>query len=73
MDFKIGDIRIRAVTELQTTGGSRFVLPQATPEAIRAIPWLIPGFADENGRLKMAIQSELEGIQPLRLRYCPML
>ena len=59
MDLTIGDIRIRAMTELQTTGGSRFVLPQATPEAIKAIPWLIPAFADHTGRLKMAIQSFL--------------
>ena len=59
MDLTIGDIRIRAVTEMQTTGGSRFVLPQATPELIRGIPWLAPDFADENGRLKMAIQSFL--------------
>ena len=59
MDLAIGDIRIRAVTELQTTGGSRFVLPQATPEAIRAIPWLAPMFADHTGRLKMAVQSFL--------------
>ncbi len=56
MDLRIGDIAIRSLTELQTTGGSRFVLPQATPEAVCAMPWLIPRFADERGRLKMAVQ-----------------
>lgn len=59
MDITIGDIELRSVTELQTTGGSKFVLPQATPEEIQAIPWLIPTFADERGRLKMAVQSFL--------------
>ena len=59
MDLMIGDIRLRSLTELQTTGGSKFVLPQATPEAVQAIPWLAPTFADERGRLKMAVQSFL--------------
>lgn len=59
MTLTIGDMTIRAITELQTTGGSRFVLPQATPDAIQSIPWLIPRFADERGRLKMAVQSFL--------------
>lgn len=59
MHLSVGDIRIRSLTELQTTGGSRFILPQATPAAILAIPWLVPTFADERGRLKMAVQSFL--------------
>ena len=59
MDITIGDIRLRSLTELQSTGGSKFVLPQATPEAIQGLPWLIPTFADERGRLKMAVQSFL--------------
>lgn len=59
MNLQIGDITVTSIPELQTTGGSRFVLPQATPDAIRAIPWLIPAFADENGRLRMAVQSFL--------------
>ncbi|MBV9585695.1 MAG: MBL fold metallo-hydrolase [Alphaproteobacteria bacterium] len=37
------------------TGGSRFILPQATPEAIIPIEWVQPDFADERGRLKMSI------------------
>lgn len=59
MDITIGDIKLRSLTEVQTTGGSKFVLPQATPGAIQAIPWLIPTFADERGRLIMAVQSFL--------------
>ena len=59
MRLAVGDIRVGSVTELQTTGGSKFILPQATPDAIRALPWLAPTFADERGRLKMAVQSFL--------------
>lgn len=57
MQWKIGDVAVTKIVELETTGGSRFILPEATPEAIREIPWLIPHFADESGRLKMSIHA----------------
>ena len=57
MQWQIGDVRITKIVELEATGGSRFILPQATPEAVRPISWLIPHFADENGRLKMSIHA----------------
>jgi len=43
--------------ELEAAGGSRFILPQATREAVRDIPWLYPHFADEEGRLKMSVHA----------------
>ena len=57
--WKIGDVTITKVVELEATGGSRFLLPQATPERIREIAWLRPHFADENGRLRMSIHTFL--------------
>ena len=39
------------------TGGSRFILPQATREAVLPIGWLQPDFADALGRLKMSIHA----------------
>ena len=57
--WKIGDVTITKVIELEATGGSRFLLPQATPEAIKPIDWLRPHFADENGRLRMSIHTFL--------------
>lgn len=57
MRWKIGDVTITKVVELETTGGSRFILPDAAPEAIKPIAWLQPHFADENGRLKMSIHA----------------
>ena len=31
--WQIGDVTITKIVELEVTGGSRFILPQATPEA----------------------------------------
>ena len=57
MRWKIGDVTVTKVVELETTGGSRFILPDATPEAVRPISWLIPHFADEMGKLRMSIHA----------------
>src|SRR5262249_10643338 len=57
MKWQIGEVSVTKVVELETTGGSRFILPQATREAILPIAWLIPHFADESGRLKMSIHA----------------
>jgi glyoxylase-like metal-dependent hydrolase (beta-lactamase superfamily II) len=57
MKWTIGDVTVTKIVELEVTGGSRFLLPQATPEAVLPIAWLQPHFADENGRLRMSIHS----------------
>jgi glyoxylase-like metal-dependent hydrolase (beta-lactamase superfamily II) len=55
--WRIGEVTVTKVVELEVTGGSRFLLPQATPDLIKPITWLQPHFADENGRLRMSIHS----------------
>lgn len=57
MKWAIGDVTVTKIVELEMTGGSRFLLPQATREAIQPIAWLRPHFADEDGRLRMSIHS----------------
>jgi glyoxylase-like metal-dependent hydrolase (beta-lactamase superfamily II) len=57
MKWTIGDVTVTKIVELEMTGGSRFLLPQATPEEILPITWLQPHFADANGRLRMSIHS----------------
>jgi glyoxylase-like metal-dependent hydrolase (beta-lactamase superfamily II) len=57
MRWQIGDVTVTKIVELETTGGSRFILPQATREAVLPISWLIPHFADDTGRLKMSIHA----------------
>jgi hypothetical protein len=37
LQWRIGDVTVSKLVELEATGGSRFLLPQATPEAIRPI------------------------------------
>ena len=57
MRWSIGKVTVTKVVELEATGGSRFLLPQATPEEVREIDWLAPHFADENGRLRLSIHA----------------
>lgn len=55
--WRIGDVTVSKLVELEATGGSRFLLPQATPEAIKPISWLRPHFANDDGKLIMSIHS----------------
>src|SRR6266571_4054790 len=57
MQWNVGALAVTQVVELETVGGTRFILPQASREEVRAIDWLYPHFADENGRLKLSIHS----------------
>jgi glyoxylase-like metal-dependent hydrolase (beta-lactamase superfamily II) len=57
MQWKVGKVGITKVVELETVGSTKFILPLATNEEIRKLPWLIPHFATEEGRLKMSIHS----------------
>jgi glyoxylase-like metal-dependent hydrolase (beta-lactamase superfamily II) len=57
MQWKVGRVRITKVVEMETIGSTRFILPLATNEQIQKLPWLIPHFATEEGRLKMSIHS----------------
>jgi len=57
--WRVGAVKITKIVELETVGGTRFILPQASREAIRAIDWLFPRFADENGRLRLSIHALL--------------
>src|SRR5690348_16810303 len=57
MKWRVGEVTITKIVELEAAGGSRFILPQATREAVRDIPWLYPHFADDEGRLKMSVHA----------------
>ena len=57
MQWKVGQVKITKVVELETVGSTRFILPLASNDEIRKLPWLIPHFATEEGRLKMSIHS----------------
>ena len=57
MHWSVGKVRITKMVELETVGSTRFILPLATNDEIRKLPWLIPHFATDEGRLKMSIHS----------------
>ena len=59
MKWRIGRVTVSKIVELEVTGGSRFILPQATYDEILPIAWLRPHFADARGRLKMSIHALL--------------
>lgn len=39
--WKIGDVSVTRVVEIEATGGMSRFLPDATREAVRQIPWLV--------------------------------
>jgi glyoxylase-like metal-dependent hydrolase (beta-lactamase superfamily II) len=57
MHWKVGKVKITKVVELETIGSTRFILPLASNDEIRKMPWLIPHFATDEGRLKMSIHA----------------
>jgi glyoxylase-like metal-dependent hydrolase (beta-lactamase superfamily II) len=57
LTWRVGDVAITRIVEIETVGGTRFLLPQATYEAVQAIGWLTPHFAEPGGKLKMSIHA----------------
>lgn len=57
MRWTVGKVKITKIVELETVGSTRFILPLATNEEIQKLPWLIPHFATEEGRLRMSIHT----------------
>src|SRR3984957_10893969 len=57
MHWNVGKVKITKIVELETIGSTRFILPLASNQEIQKLPWLIPHFATEEGRLKMSIHS----------------
>jgi glyoxylase-like metal-dependent hydrolase (beta-lactamase superfamily II) len=59
MHWTVGKVKITKLVELEMVGSTRFILPLAGREEIQSLPWLIPHFANEDGRLKMSVHSLL--------------
>jgi glyoxylase-like metal-dependent hydrolase (beta-lactamase superfamily II) len=57
MNWTVGKVKITKIVEMETVGSTRFILPQATPDKIQQLPWLIPHFATEEGRLRMSVHA----------------
>ena len=55
--WQIGGVKVSRVVEMEVTGGSRFVLPDATRDACRGYRWMFPHFMDDAGNLVMSIHA----------------
>ncbi len=55
--WRIGDVTITKIVELESCGGAAWILPDAVPEACREISWLKPDFMDEAGELKFSVHA----------------
>ena len=57
MQWTVGRVRITKIVELESIGGTRFILPQIGPEDVLKLPWMMPHFATPEGRLIMSVHS----------------
>jgi glyoxylase-like metal-dependent hydrolase (beta-lactamase superfamily II) len=55
--WKIGDVTITRVVEMETLSKATFVLKDGTPENIRTVPWLRPNFASSDGKVIMSVHA----------------
>ncbi len=55
--WQIGEVKVSRVVEMEVTGGSKFILPDATRDACKPISWLKPHFMDADGNLIMSIHA----------------
>src|SRR5689334_4444687 len=55
--FQVGKVTITRVVEIETPGSVRWLLPNATREALLAVPWLQPAFCNAEGRAVMSIHA----------------
>ena len=55
--WKIGEVTVTRVVEIEATGGMSPILPDAKREILKEIPWLYPHFVDESGRMRGSIHA----------------
>jgi len=57
MKWRIGEVTVTKIVEMEVAGGTRFILPQASREAVLPYQWMRPHFMTEEGRLVMSIHA----------------
>ena len=70
LSWNVGAVKITRIVELEIPvahNPARPFLAEATPEALRAIPWLYPDYVDEEDRLRLSIHALLVEAPGLRL------
>ena len=70
LSWKVGDVTVTRIVEIELpvpySARSPF-LADATPEALKAIPWLYPDYVTEEGHLRLSIHALLVEAPGLRL------
>ena len=56
LKWQIGSVKVTQLVELTTASLGPYLLPQATPEALGALPWIDP-FVDEEKRIVLSMHS----------------
>ena len=70
LSWTVGAVKVTRIVELELPiahNPARPFLAEATPDALRAIPWLYPDFVDEEDRLRLSIHALLVEAPGLRL------
>ncbi|WP_206997904.1 MBL fold metallo-hydrolase [Trinickia mobilis] len=70
LNWQVGAVKITCVVEMSMSlpyDPEGFFLRDATPEALKASPWLYPHFANEDGSLNVSVQALLVEAPGLRL------
>jgi len=70
LKWKIGDVTVTRVVEMEVPipyNPDNWFIRQATPEALKSMPWLVPHFADADGALKLSIHALLVEAPGLKL------
>jgi len=57
MRWKIGNVTVTKVVEVDMPTEGSFVLPDATPASLKTVPWLAPDFVTADGILLMSIHA----------------
>ncbi len=55
--WQIGDFKVTRVVEMEMTGGSKFILPDASPAEVAPLDWMQPHFATSDGKLIMSVHA----------------
>ena len=55
--WKIGDVTVTKVVEIESVGKVTWILPDATPERLRTVDWLVPDFATTDGKAHVSIHA----------------
>lgn len=59
LKWTIGDVEIIQIVEMVDNELFSTFIPRASPQEIKKIEWLVPNFADKDGKLKALVQSFL--------------